>query len=86
MPTRPAPGPDQVLLNLAVDAFDAMPAGGTLRIRVSGRRGRGPNDPARVRLVVSDDGTGMTDAVRPRIFEPFFTTKPVGQGRVRDLR
>lgn len=70
----------QVLLNLAVNAFDAMPAGGTLRIDVAGHGGTGPADPVRVRLRVSDDGAGMSDAVLGRLFEPFFTTKPIGQG------
>lgn len=70
----------QVLLNLAMNAFDAMPDGGCLRIEVAVVGGTSPKDPGRVRLVVSDDGTGMTDAVLARSFEPFFTMKPPGQG------
>jgi PAS domain S-box-containing protein len=69
----------QVLMNLAFNARAAMPAAGVLRIEtwnVEGRGGRGP----RVRLVVRDTGTGMTEAVRQRAFEPFFTTKPTGEG------
>ncbi len=78
----------QVLLNLAVNAQDAMPRGGTLTIS-TGNQCR-PADCAAplcplartgcVRLVVSDTGTGMDEATRSRIFEPFFTTKPVGKG------
>ncbi len=74
----------QVLMNLAVNARDAMATGGTLRIETSdvdlpavGALGR----PARgLRISVSDTGCGMSNAVRERIFEPFFTTKGVGRG------
>jgi two-component system, cell cycle sensor histidine kinase and response regulator CckA len=61
------------LLNLAVNARDAMTAGGTLTI-ATGNVARG------VSLVVSDTGIGMTDDVKDRIFEPFFTTKEPGKG------
>jgi PAS domain S-box-containing protein len=70
---------EQLLTNLALNARDAMPSGGVLRVEtwnVEGRDGRG----ARVRLVVRDTGRGMTDEVRHRAFEPFFTTKPTGEG------
>ncbi len=79
---------DQVLLNLAVNARDAMPAGGTLhiatqvadldaeyiRLHPRAREGR------HVELTVSDTGTGIPPEVADHIFEPFFTTKPPGQG------
>ena len=64
---------ENVVLNLAINARDAMPDGGELRIMTR-------PDGAFVRLTVTDTGTGMPDAVRDRIFEPFFTTKPIGQG------
>ena len=68
---------EQIVMNLAVNARDAMPSGGTLRIRLA-RDCRGAVPLAL--LVVSDSGSGMSDEVRSRAFEPFFTTKPKGQG------
>ncbi|GAA0454525.1 hypothetical protein Aca07nite_69250 [Actinoplanes capillaceus] len=65
---------DQVLLNLIVNARDAMPDGGVIVMETD----RPPGDNAR--LTVSDTGCGMTAEVRDRLFEPFFTTKPADQG------
>jgi two-component system, cell cycle sensor histidine kinase and response regulator CckA len=78
----------QVLLNLIVNACDAMPHGGSLRLALESfhagqeilvEGGRLPPGPY-VRLEVADSGTGMPEAVRTRIFEPFFTTKEPGKG------
>jgi PAS domain S-box-containing protein len=69
---------EQVLLNLAVNARDAMPTGGTLSISTANEDDSGRPD--RVLLTVSDTGHGMSQEVRRRALEPFFTTKPMGQG------
>ncbi|MFN7972564.1 MAG: PAS domain S-box protein [Acidobacteriota bacterium] len=75
---------EQVLVNLAVNARDAMPTGGTLAISTSvvdNGEQRGELPPGRyVKIMMSDTGTGMDDATMARIFEPFFTTKPKGKG------
>ncbi len=70
---------EQILLNLTLNARDAMPEGG--QVTIATRRVRQtPEDREYVRLVVSDTGTGMDPATLNRAFEPFFTTKDVGQG------
>jgi PAS domain S-box-containing protein len=79
---------DQVLVNLAINARDAMPRGGRLSIQTDNldidavyAQGRPGLLPGRyVRLRVSDTGTGMDQATIDRVFEPFFTTKPKGHG------
>jgi two-component system, cell cycle sensor histidine kinase and response regulator CckA len=79
---------EQVLMNLAVNARDAMPDGGVMEVATGTfeltweDRGRHPGlDPGRyVVLSVRDEGTGIDPAHASRIFEPFFTTKPVGKG------
>ena len=69
----------QVLVNLAVNARDAMPQGGTLFISTDSLlTGAAENGFARV--TVRDTGCGMKEEIRGRIFEPFFTTKGIGQG------
>jgi two-component system, cell cycle sensor histidine kinase and response regulator CckA len=75
---------EQVLLNLAVNARDAMPAGGVLTLRTADveRRDPIPEGPegAWVRITVSDTGVGMDAQTRAHLFEPFFTTKEQGKG------
>ena len=78
----------QILMNLVINARDAMPDGGKIKVKtktlgrkflpahfVSGRK-----DTDYVCISVADTGTGMSDSVKRRLFEPFFTTKPQGQG------
>ncbi len=78
---------EQVIVNLAINARDAMPSGGCVTIAI---RDLAPADPDRpdpdlspgpyVRISVIDSGTGMDDATKARAFDPFFTTKDVGKG------
>jgi PAS domain S-box-containing protein len=79
---------EQVLVNLVINARDAMPGGGRLTIRTEGRSV--PAEDAErwglaragdvAALIVRDTGVGMSTDTMERLFEPFFTTKPVGQG------
>ncbi len=88
-PTRCDPNQlESAILNLAINARDAMPRGGRLSLRTANATlpptRLGPNDVLEagdfVRITVSDTGTGMPPEVIERAFDPFFTTKPIGQG------
>ena len=73
---------EQVLVNLALNARDAMPHGGKLEIEVGTDKAPGQSEgsPDLVLLSVSDTGAGMDEETRERAFDPFFTRKPVNQG------
>ena len=80
---------EQVIMNLAVNARDAMPSGGTLRFRTANLRVGDDYHTAKgdvvppgdyVLLVVEDSGVGMPEEVQSKVFDPFFTTKQPGQG------
>ncbi len=79
---------ESALLNLTINARDAMPNGGTLTISTGDRRltaadilDQDEAEPGEyVEVAVSDTGAGMTSEVKARVFEPFFTTKPNGEG------
>lgn len=78
---------EQVIINLAVNARDAMPSGGVLRFETANETldehqavAAGVQPGIYSRLTVSDTGTGMDDIVQSHLFEPFFTTKETGKG------
>jgi signal transduction histidine kinase/CheY-like chemotaxis protein len=79
---------EQIIMNLAINARDAMPEGGLIRVKTLNveldedecRRHPGCSPGPHVVLVVSDTGVGMPPEVRDKIFEPFFTTKELGRG------
>jgi two-component system, cell cycle sensor histidine kinase and response regulator CckA len=64
---------EQLLLNLIVNARDAVPIGGRIKVRTE-------TDSGHVRIIVEDNGVGIPEELLPRIFEPFFTTKEHGKG------
>jgi len=82
---------EQVVVNLVVNARDAMPDGGVIKLATNTvysrkRKNKPDSDDAepreveKVQLIISDTGVGMSQATIQRAFEPFYTTKPVGQG------
>jgi nitrogen-specific signal transduction histidine kinase/CheY-like chemotaxis protein len=78
---------EQVIMNLALNARDAMPTGGTVTISLHNLEGADPDRPDPdltagpfVRISVADTGVGMDDETKAQIFDPFYTTKSEGQG------
>jgi CheY-like chemotaxis protein len=78
---------EQVIMNLALNARDAMPSGGTVTISIHDLDGHDPERPDPdltggpfVRVSVADTGIGMDEATKARIFDPFYTTKSAGHG------
>ncbi|MBE1161825.1 PAS domain S-box protein [Dyella acidiphila] len=78
---------ENALLNLAINARDAMPGGGRLRIEANNALDRDPESPSLdavdqpyVKVAITDTGIGMSEEVRQRAFDPFYTTKAAGEG------
>jgi PAS domain S-box-containing protein len=71
---------EQVVMNLVVNACDAMPEGGRLTVETAREPGEGLGSRGWAVLAVSDTGCGMDDETKARVFEPFFTTKEAGRG------
>ncbi len=74
---------ESAILNLVINARDALPSGGTITIRTAAMQSRGDADLADgdyMVLTVKDDGTGIAPEIVDKVFDPFFTTKPLGQG------
>jgi len=77
---------DQLLMNLVLNARDAMPAGGVIRIATGTRPpaapppGRPPANAPFTEIIVEDTGTGIAEQDLPKVFDPFFTTKDTGKG------
>jgi PAS domain S-box-containing protein len=87
LPVKVDPGKiEQVIMNLAINACDAMPSGGDLIIRTArvlrptAERGRSEDAIVFAMLEVTDTGYGMDTETKAHLFEPFFTTKPFGKG------
>jgi C4-dicarboxylate-specific signal transduction histidine kinase/ActR/RegA family two-component response regulator len=83
--TAEAAQAELAVLNLSINARDAMPRGGSITVSTANVSDGDARLPAELRgdfvmVAVTDSGTGMTDEVRAKVFEPFFTTKPVGKG------
>ena len=78
----PANALDQILVNLSVNARDAMPDGGKLLIDCENFEGQpeGLSSGKFVKIVVKDSGIGIAPEIQEKVFEPFFTTKPIGKG------
>jgi len=72
----------QVLVNLTLNALEATPDGGSIRVACAAEPPHPdrPDDPGRVAISIEDSGAGVPEALRERIFEPFFTTKARGSG------
>jgi PAS domain S-box-containing protein len=71
---------EQIIVNLAINARDAMPGGGTLKIKTENIDDDAVENNKLVSITIADNGTGMDKETERRIFEPFFTSKPPGEG------